>query len=454
MTMRTAPDIVRHKRVLISVRLVFLVLVASMAIPPFAAGTLSPVLPTILAAYLFTNVAMAFERNETFFRQRIQAALLLFDILVLVLAIAMLEHEKNDLFLAMCLVVLLASAGQRLTVSIGGFVAVSAFYLWFTRDPQTGDIDWTSSTTMGLPVLLVVAIYVGYVSESVARERRRREAAEDRLVREVQGMNRVHALLTNAMLEPDPARIFAAITDAARSLLDAPHTGAFWTAKGEPGVRSCLSEGFPPDLARAWAESPSPLRPAMDAKAGVRLPAGPEGASALVAPLADRVGGLAGCLAIVWPREHAPLRAEEEAAMMLVQQASLCLENASLYRILSQTRDVWQSAFQSVPTPVVIVDAEGRIVQANPAFLALGEFDLATLPGTSFLEMLEGAARPGGRSLSREEIQAPAFAAARFTIPRLGGEFDVSRGPYLGPGETATGSVWVLRKLTADVPAP
>jgi PAS domain-containing protein len=264
-------------------------------------------------------------------------------------------------------------------------------------------------------------------------------------------MNRVHALLTNAMMEPDPARIFAAITDAARSLLDAPHTGMFWTTKGETAVQSCLSDGFPPALAQAWTGPSTPLRAAMDGKAGVRVPAGADGASALVAPLADRVGGLAGCLAIVWPREHSPLRAEEEAAMMLVQQASLCLENASLYRMLSQTRDVWQSAFQSIPSPVVIIDGDGRIVQANPAFLALGEFDLATLPGTSFLDLLEGAVHSDGRGLSREEIQAPSFAASRVTIPRLGGDFDLTRGAYLGAGETATGSVWVLRRI---VPSP
>jgi PAS domain-containing protein len=447
---RSVPDVFRHKRALMGVRLVFVLLVGAMALPPFLKGTLSPVLPTILAAYLFTNVAMAFERTETFFRQRIQAALLIFDIFVLVLAIATLEADRQDLFLAMFLVVLLASAGQRLSVSIGGFVAVAAFYLWFSRDPETGAIDWSSSTATGLPVLLVVAIYVGYVSESVAREHRKRREAEDRLAREVQGMNRVHALLSNTMLEPDPARLFAAMGDAARSLLDAPRTAVFWSSKGEPEIRRCLSDGFPDDLAREWASPSSPLRGNIEGKEPFRLPPRPDGFLSIVAPFADRVGGLVGCLLVAWPPAHKPFPAEEEAARMLVQQASLCMENASLYRVLSQTRDVWQSAFQSIPTPVVIVNGDGRMVQANPAFLALGEFDLATLPGTSFLEVLEGACHADGRPLAPEEIRASTLAV-RLTIPRLGGAYEVNRGPYLGAGDPEAGSVWVLRRLAPDL---
>jgi len=448
---RGASEFARHKRALIGVRLVFVLLLGGMALPPFLQGTLSPVLPTILAAYLFTNVAMAFERNETFFRQRVQAALLIFDIFVLVLSIALLEQYRDELFLAMFLVVLLASAGQRLTVSIGGFVAVAAFYMWFSRDPETGAIDWSGSATRGLPVLLVVSIYVGYVSETVARERRRREEAEEKLAREVQGMNRIQALLSNAMEDPDPGRLLAALVDAARSLLDARHSGAFWTSKRESALRSSLSEGFPPDLAREWTAPSSPFRDAMESKGVVRIPAGRT--TALVAPFADRVGGLSGCLAVLRPADQAPLRAEEEAARMLVQQASLCLENASLYRILSQTRDVWQSAFQSIPTPVVILDAEGRVLQANPAFLALGEFDPSTLPGSSFLDLLRGAAWLDGRPLSPEEVRAPTLSSARVAIPRLNGEFEVTRGPYLGAGEGSPGSVWVLRRRAADVPA-
>ena len=36
-------------------------------------------------------------------------------------------------------------------------------------------------------------------------------------------------------------------------------------------------------------------------------------------------------------------------------------------------------------------------------------------------------------------------------FPKLGGEFDVMRGPYMGAGSEDPGIVWVLRKLSAEV---
>jgi hypothetical protein len=71
--------------------------------------------------------------------------------------------------------------------------------------------------------------------------------------------------------------------------------------------------------------------------------------------------------------------------------------------------------------------------------------------GSSFDEVLEGAAYPNG-SLAFQGGAAPVtFDAARLTIPKLNGEFDVTRGPYAGANDAGSGMVWVLRKLESDV---
>jgi PAS domain-containing protein len=168
----------------------------------------------------------------------------------------------------------------------------------------------------------------------------------------------------------------------------------------------------------------------------------------LLTSFTDRVDGTRATLLVAWDPAHEHLRAEEEAVQVLAQQSGLILENASLYRLLSRTRDLWQSAFQSIPAPVVILDAASRVVQANPAFLRLGSFDLAAIIGSSFWEVLEGAATSDGRRIKEEEAGAP--PAGRLRIPRLHGEFDVTRGPYAGAERAAGGSVWVLRKIPAD----
>lgn len=452
----------RHKRILIAIRFVFLILITSIALPVWQRGDLNLVLPIILAAYLLTNLAMLPEQRQQFFKQRIQAFLLIFDIVVLALSMYYLDEYRQELFLAMFLVVLLASAGQRLVVSIGGFIAVAAFYVWFStrgEDPMA-----MSRLTTGLPVLLVVAIYVGYVSEAVAREYRDRQEAEDRLTKELRGMSRFQALASNVMAEVDTGRLFFAIAEAAREFLSCPYTAVFWVAPQHSKFDAALSTGFPEALGAKWKASDPESTPvgkavkagrvlrftSMSGEAWLSDPAaGLE--EILVAPFADRAGGLQGSLVIVWTRPHHHVAAEEEAAQVMVQQAALSLENASLYQMLAQTRDIWQAAFQSIPTPVVIVDGKSRIVQANPAFLALGDFDFATLMGSSFDEVLEGAAYPNGSLVFQGGVTPAWFDAARLTIPKLNGEFDVTRGPYVGANATGTGMVWVLKKLESDV---
>jgi PAS domain-containing protein len=457
----------RHKRILIAIRFVFLMLISSLAVPSLRRGDMSIVLPIILAAYFLTNVAMIPEKSQAFFHQRIQAFLLLFDVFVLVISMYYLEGYRQELFLAMFLVVLLAAAGQRLSVSIGGFVAVSAFYAWFSRNP-TGEWDIATVTrlTTGFTVLLVVAIYVGYVTESVAKEHRDRQEAGDRLVKELRGMTRFHTLASNVMAEVDTSRLFFAITEAAREFLGCPYTAVFWIAREGSRFEAALSTGFPADLAARWKSSSpedSPVGKSFKAGRVLRFTsrsgepwldgAGEALGELLVAPFADRAGGLQGSLVIVWKVPHEHMAAEEEAAQLMVQQASLSLENASLYQMLAQTRDIWQAAFQSIPTPVVIVDAKSRIVQANPAFLALGDFDFATLMGSSFDDVLEGAAYPNGSRVFDTGGTPASFDAARLTIPKLNGEFDVTRGPYVGANATGSGMVWVLRKLETEMTA-
>jgi PAS domain-containing protein len=450
----------RHKRILIAVRLLFLILIGALAIPPFVQGTLSPILPTILAAYLVTNLALLAERGHRLASQRVQAFMVLFDISVLVIALASLEQHRQELFLAMFLVVLLASAGQRLSVSIGGFVAVAAFYVGFSGRGSEADADRIVTLLTGLPVLFVVAIYVGYVSEAVARERQRRLEAEDRLRKELQGMRRIQSLAASPVLEPDPKCVLTAAAEAARSLLGNPEAAVLWTGPGDAGFRIAPAPGLCPERGRRWSATPpetSPVREALEKDGVVRL-APPDRSpwlepglsEILLAPFADRVGHLQGALVVAWAEPHEHLRAEEEAAAALVEQARLCLENAALFRLLSQTRDVWQAAFQSVPAPVVILDGAWRILQANPAFLTIAGRDVADLVGRPFADVLEGACHADGTPW-RDDDGGASGRSVRLTIPRLNGRFDVTRGPYLGAAGDGPGTVWVLRPLPADV---
>jgi PAS domain-containing protein len=284
----------------------------------------------------------------------------------------------------------------------------------------------------------------------VAKERRRREKAEEQLTRELAGMNRLQALAGGGVAEQDPATLLAGVAEAAAGLLEAPRAAVFWSGRGDSAVRVARSRSFAPELASRWAaEADSPVTGAFDSPRVLRFSreGGPSSPwlgepgldldELLLVAFTDRVEGARAVLLVAWDRPHEHLPAEEEAVQVLARQSSLLLENASLYRLLTQTRDLWQSAFQSIPTPVVIVDAQSRVAQANPAFLALGDFDLSALLGSPFQDVLEGSSDAEGR-------------AGRLSIPRLNGVFDVLKGPYAG-AIPAGGTVWVLRKVEAEL---
>src|SRR5688572_8008881 len=268
MTGQRGDGMLRHKRILIAIRFVFFILITSIALPAFRSGNIDLVLPIILVAYLLTNLGMLPEQRQAFFKQRIQAFLLIFDIFVLVVSMYYLDEYRQELFLAMFLVVLLASAGQRLAVSVGGFLAVAAFYVWFSTRGEMNAAAIGRLTT-GLPVLLVVAIYVGYVSEAVAREYRERQEAEDRLTKELRGMSRFQALASNVMAEVDTGRLFFAIAEAAREFLGCPYAAVFWVPPQHNKFETALSTGFPEALGAKWKASEPDATPVGQAfKAG------------------------------------------------------------------------------------------------------------------------------------------------------------------------------------------
>ena len=96
MTASRGSGMVRHKRILVAIRFVFLILIASIALPDILKGNL--VLPIILVAYLLTNLAMLPENRQSFFKQRIQACLLIFDIFVLIVSMYYLADYRQELF--------------------------------------------------------------------------------------------------------------------------------------------------------------------------------------------------------------------------------------------------------------------------------------------------------------------------------------------------------------------
>lgn len=411
-----------HKSVLMAIRGVYFILLAAMTIRAWVSGGVPLALPVILVVYLATIAVMIREGKKEFFRERVQGALILFDLFVLVVALVSLQEFRQDLILAIFLIVVLASASRKLPLALAGFCAVASLFLWLTSVEQ----DWTqvvAAQGSKLVALFVVAIYVGYLSESLARETERRVEAESRMSRELAGLQRGRELAAGLNAAMDPTQLMLMLAENAASILGSQILGLFWRKQGDHAFRLESTGGItiPETLLEEALAKEATLRS--------EIKEGSEDRSFLITPMSAAVAGLEGVFVAGWSGAREDRKIEEEALEVVASLGTILLENAALRGCLSQARDTWQGAFQSVPTPVVIVDDEEKIVQANDAFARRSGADALELIGKKLPEFLEHQMDPDGRM---EELK----------IPRLGGSFDAVRGPYVtsaGPG-----SIWVF----------
>ena len=124
---------------------------------------------------------------------------------------------------------------------------------------------------------------------------------------------------------------------------------------------------------------------------------------------AMRCGGeLVGALGVGHKDGRIPLSTEDEALLTAVlAQASLAYENARLYGALAERlaeirtlQEYQESVIRSSSSGIVVLDADGRIHTANPAFAALTGRSEAELAGLPLAEALPGVSLgeppPGG----------------------------------------------------------
>ena len=113
-------------------------------------------------------------------------------------------------------------------------------------------------------------------------------------------------------------------------------------------------------------------------------------------------GSLVGALGVGHKDGRVPLSSEDEALLVAVMaQAGLAYENARLYGALAERleeirslQQYQESVIRSSSSGIVVLDGEGRVHSANPAFGALVGRSEEELRGLRFGEALPGVALP------------------------------------------------------------
>ena len=131
--------------------------------------------------------------------------------------------------------------------------------------------------------------------------------------------------------------------------------------------------------------------------------------------LAMRCGGrLVGALGVGHKDGRVPLSSEDVALLVAVMaQAGLAYENARLYGALAERleeirtlQQYQENVIRSSSSGIVVLDAEGRVHTANPAFAALVGRSETELQGHPFEEVLPGIDLPEMRGDDERTVEA------------------------------------------------
>jgi len=131
--------------------------------------------------------------------------------------------------------------------------------------------------------------------------------------------------------------------------------------------------------------------------------------------------------------------------------ASDLLNMGELYRESRASEGEWKRVFFALDHPLLVMDQEGRILQANPAAArALGLENPSDLVGLLGQEVLHGSRRAPKDCLVRRTLRSGRSAVAYRDLPRLGGRCLVSAHPLPGKGGEPSGAILFVRRVEKE----
>ena len=132
--------------------------------------------------------------------------------------------------------------------------------------------------------------------------------------------------------------------------------------------------------------------------------------------------------------------ADARILQRLADHVAVAIVNARLYEELAESSREWTVAFNAIPTAMVVIDDDGRIVRYNSRALQLGHFEThRELVGRQFYEavLAESRAIGDGCPLSRA-LQDGVLGRETMRSPVRGLLFDVVASPHPNGGAVVT----------------
>ena len=131
-------------------------------------------------------------------------------------------------------------------------------------------------------------------------------------------------------------------------------------------------------------------------------------------------------------------------------QIAIALENARLYEVVARSKREWEATFDAIADGISIHDADFRIVRANRALAERLGTTPRALVGRTCYELFHHSQSPLENCPHASVMQNGQPQSIELEEPVLGGTFLLSAYPLRNGRGEITGSVHVLRDITAQ----
>lgn len=175
--------------------------------------------------------------------------------------------------------------------------------------------------------------------------------------------------------------------------------------------------------------------------------------SILCVPITNKAGVRIGVAQVLNKRGGAFTSKDEARLRAFSAQIAVCLENAQLFDDVLSMKNYNESILQSTSNGIVTLDADGKIVTANDAALAVLQATRDGLVGAPANDVFAGANRWVADKLKKTQATGETSLAVDAQIERAAGEaasVNLTAMPLIDATEQRIGSMLVLEDITSE----
>ena len=207
---------------------------------------------------------------------------------------------------------------------------------------------------------------------------------------------------------------------------------------------SVFASGVSENIADPYADAR--FSPEVDRKTGFRTE------SILCVPITNKAGLRIGVAQVLNKRGGAFTAKDEARLRAFSAQIAVCLENAQLFDDVLAMKNYNESILKSTSNGIVTLDADGLIVTANDAALAVLQAQRDGLVGAPANDAFAGVNRWIAESLEKTQATGETSLAVDAQIERSGGTASVNLTamPLIDAAEQRIGSMLVLEDITSE----